>query len=392
MKTKAAIFARLPGTTERRIELDENVQLGELEPDEVLVRVVGTGICQTDIKILHGQFRESGGPQGLPDRLIAGHEMVGTVAQFGDEATCQRTRERLGLEPLAQDTPVVLDPNIFCAYRPDAEPCLFCRENDSSRCRQLTALGVNRDGGFARYCRVPASQLLRVPDPPGAGFNLRWAAFTEPFACVLWGIDRAGIVEGDTVVVLGGGPIGMLMLQAAHIAGAWRLILSEPSPQRRALAGQALADLQVEIVEPDDSRLQPDKPGSLVGPHGADIVIECAGAATTLQQALQIARPGGTIEYFAVSPQGRMTEIEPYLVFEKQLRIVGSCIYPDTPVGRSRPHKAMMRRALDLLVSGRIRVAELLTDIHPLEGIAGGIEQIVRGEGLKHQVDPWMEA
>ncbi len=392
MNTKAAIFARLPGTAERRIEIEDDAQLGELRPDEVLVQVVGTGICQTDIKILHGQFRESEGPQRLPDRLIAGHEMVGTVVEFGDEAACRRVRERFGLEPLAQGDPVVLDPNIFCAYRPEAEPCLFCRENDSSRCRQLTALGVNRDGGFARYCRVPAAQLLRVPESQVEGFDLRWAAFTEPLACVLWGIDRAGVVEGDTVVVLGGGPIGILMLQAAHIAGAWRLILSEPSPRRRALAGQVLADLHVEIVEPDDSRLQPDKPGSLVSLYGADIVIECAGAATTLQQALQIARPGGTIEYFAVSPQGRMVEIEPYLVFEKQLHIVGSCIYPDTPPGRCGPHKAMMRRALNLLVSGRIRVAELLTDIHPLEDMPEAIQQICRGEGLKHQVDPWMEA
>jgi threonine dehydrogenase-like Zn-dependent dehydrogenase len=384
MRTKAALFTRLPGSQERRVEVADDADLGDLLPDEVLVRVGGAGICQTDIKILHGQFRESDDPaERLPERLIAGHEMAGVVEALGDEAACRAARSRFGFEPLVVGDAVVLDPNIFCAYQLGVEQCEFCRENDSSRCTRFTALGVNRNGGFARFCRVPAAQLLRVPDERPSDFDLRLAAFAEPLTCVLWGIERAGIVEGDTVVIQGGGPIGLLMAQAARLAGAWRTVVTEPSAERRAIAADVLCGPDLAVIPPDEAQ-------AAVGPCGADVVIECAGAADTLQQALELARPGGTVEYFAVSPQGRRVEVEPYLVFVKQLTVVGSCIYPDTPPGRPGPHRALMTRALRMLLSGQVRVAPLLTHIHPLEDVALAIEQIERGEGLKHQVDPWL--
>ncbi|HEY66331.1 MAG TPA: zinc-binding dehydrogenase, partial [Caldilineae bacterium] len=201
-------------------------------------------------------------------------------------------------------------------------------------CTGLQAVGVTRDGGFAEFCVVPEAQALPVPD----GVSLPEAAMAEPVACCLHGIDVADMRAGQTVAVLGGGSIGLILAQLARAQGAAEVVVSEPAAPRREIA----AELGLEAVAPEElaDRL----------PGGADVVIEAVGSTVTAAQALEIARRGATVLFFGVAPMGQKIEMEPFQVYQKELTIKGSALNPFT-----------QRRALALLKGGQVRVAPLIT-------------------------------
>jgi threonine dehydrogenase-like Zn-dependent dehydrogenase len=187
------------------VERPEVVRIEEREvpqpgAEEVLIRVRACGVCGTDVHILHAGFRAD-----YP--VIPGHEFAGEVVSVGDRVTHVRPGE-----------PVVIDPNITCGV------CPYCRRGLVHLCENLIALGVNLPGGFEEFCVAPAKQVYRLPD----GLSWEEAAFVEPLACCVHGIDRAGISAGDSVVVIGAGPIGLLMVQLARLEGAREVIVSEP--------------------------------------------------------------------------------------------------------------------------------------------------------------------
>lgn len=302
---------------------------------ELLIRVRAAGICGTDRHIYHGESTVS-------PPVILGHEFAGEVAAVGE-----------GVDPGWIGRRVAVDPNIYCGR------CDDCRDGRLQLCSNLTAIGVTRDGAFAEMCAVPVSQALPVPE----GLSWEEAAMTEPVACCLHGIDLLGLRAGQTVAVLGGGAIGLILAQLARAQGASDLVVSEPAAPRRQIA----AELGVETVTPDrlSQRL----------PHGADVVIEAVGATATATQALAIARRGGTILLFGVTPMGKQIAIEPFQIFRKELTIKGSHINPFT-----------MRRALTVMGSGQVRVAPLITHRISLEELAQTLATPAPPEMLKAMV------
>jgi L-iditol 2-dehydrogenase len=285
-------------------------------PGHVLVRVGACGICGTDRHIFHGEFATS-------PPVTIGHEFSGTV-----EAVAA------GVDDLAPGDRVAIDPNIPCGI------CRPCRRGRIHLCENLRALGVDLDGGFAEYALVPRAQCFALPE----GVPLEAGAMVEPLACCLRGIDRAGIVPGDTVAVIGGGAIGQMLAQLARLSGAARLVLSDPVPARRDLARASGVDVVLDPAREDPLAAG----GPLEG--GADVVIEAVGSARTTAQAVDWATPGGTIVWFGVTPPGVTIPVEPNLIFRKELSIVGARINPFT-------HS----RALALLGSGQVRVEHLIT-------------------------------
>ena len=282
----------------------------------VLVRIGACGICGTDRHIYHGEFATA-------PPVIIGHEFAGTVEVAG-----------AGVDGLAPGDRVAIDPNMPCGV------CRPCRRGQIHLCENLRALGVDIDGGFAQYCLVPRAQCYPLP----GGVSLEAGAMTEPLACCLRGIDRAGIRPGDTVAIIGGGAIGQLLAQLSRLSGAARLVLSDPVAARRELALISGAEAVV-----DPTRVDPLAGG---GPleGGADVVIEAVGSARTTAQAIDWAAPGGTILWFGVTPPGATIPVEPNLLFRKELSIVGARINPFTH-----------GRALALLGSGQVRVDHLIT-------------------------------
>ena len=154
-----------------------------IDAADVIVRVRACGICGTDIKMLHGEY------EGTRPPVILGHEFSGEVAEVGP-----------AVENVSVGDRVVVDPNLTCGT------CYYCRRSQENLCTQMVTTGMNRNGGMAEYCRVPSSTVHVVP----SGLDFEVAAFCEPLACVLNGVNRAQVAPGDTVGVVGLGPIGLL--------------------------------------------------------------------------------------------------------------------------------------------------------------------------------------
>ncbi|MBX5039970.1 zinc-dependent alcohol dehydrogenase family protein [Rhizobium lentis] len=308
-----------------RLEATGKLQLSEVEkpapgPGELLVRIEACGICGTDRHIFHGEF-----PSKPPVTL--GHEFAGIVETVGPGVTNFRPGMR-----------VTGDPNISCGG------CEECRRGRVNLCRKLQAIGIHRDGGFADYVCMPQSQAFALP----SDLDPLHGAFCEPLACCIHGVDLGGLQTGSSVIVLGGGVIGLLTLQLARFAGATRVLLVTRSSEKRRLAESLGATATADPGGGDIiARITADN-GLL--PGGADVVFECAGVAETMQQAPRLARRGGTAVILGVMAQGAKIEIEPFDLLFREIRLITSFVNPFTH-----------GRAADLIASGEIRVEPLIS-------------------------------
>lgn len=289
-------------------------------PDDLLVRVEACGVCGTDRHLFHGEF-----PSRPPVTL--GHEFSGIIEATGSHVSGFAVGDR-----------ITGDPNIACGR------CSHCVNGRVNLCRNLQAIGIHRDGGFADYVLVPQKQAFLLP----ANLDPMHGAFCEPLACCLHGIDLTGIQAGSSVVVLGGGVIGLLAVQLARLAGATTVILSTRQASRRTLAEELGATASVDPSAADIIETITG-PNGLV-PGGVDVVLECAGVGETVIQATKLARPGGTAVILGVMPQGETISIEPFDLLFREVKLVTSFLNPFTH-----------RRAADLIASGKIEVERLIS-------------------------------
>lgn len=318
--------------------------LPPLQAGEALVRVAACGICGTDLHILEGTSRSK-------PPVVLGHEYAGIVMDMaGDCAT------------LAPGSHVAVDPNIACGA------CFYCRRGLVHLCSHLTALGVDRDGGLSEFSIVPFSQLYSLPEH----LPLSAAALIEPLSCAIHGVDRAGIRVGDTVVILGGGTIGLMMLQLVRRAGAARVIVVEPIEQKRTVARTLGADT---VLNPHDT----DIPSAIfdLTSVGADVVLECAGRTATAELSLRLARRGGTVEFFGVCPRGESFPASPHDVYVRELTIVGSYVNPHT-----------FARAVDVLASGIINLDILSPSMFTLDRVHDALRAFREGKTIKTIIRP----
>jgi threonine dehydrogenase-like Zn-dependent dehydrogenase len=191
---------------------------------------------------------------------------------------------------------------------------------------------------------VPQKQAFLLPPDLDPMFG----AFCEPLACCLHGIDLSEIKAGSSVVVLGGGVIGLLTVQLARLAGASAVILSTRQASRRELAEQLGATASVDPSASDIIEAITGAAGLV--PGGVDVVLECAGVGETVQQAMKLVRPGGTVVILGVMAQGEKIEIEPFDLLFREVKLVTSFLNPFTH-----------RRAADLIASGTIEVERLIS-------------------------------
>jgi len=296
-------------------------------PGDLLVRVAACGICGSDRHMFRGEY-----PTALPVTL--GHEFCGTVEAVG-----------AGVTRLAPGTLITGDPNIACGH------CVHCRAGRPNLCDSLTAIGVFRDGGFADYVIVPQGQAIELP----AALSPLHGAFSEPLACCLHGLDVARIRPGDTVAVLGGGVIGLIMVQLARLAGATRVVLSTRQRPRRALAEELGATHTVDAAQDVVAAIA--GPGGLV-PGGVDVVLECAGVAQTFRQGLALARRGGAVVVFGVMPRGEEVAVSPYDLLVNELRLESAWLNPHTH-GRAAAMIGSGVLELDRLITRTIPLAEV---------------------------------
>lgn len=330
-----------------RFEMREMPQQ-PLAAGQVRIRVMAAGVCGTDVHIYHG---EAGSAQVTPP-VVLGHEYAGIVEEIGS-----------GVHTLAVGDHVTVDPNIYCGG------CAPCRDGKKQFCEHLEALGVTRDGGFAQYSTAPESQCFKLA--PALPFTS--GAMTEPLACCLHGIDAANIRPGAVVCVIGGGAIGLLMVQLARLCGAACVVLSEPVERRRAVGLSLGADCAVDPQQED--------PGACVrrisGKSGADVVIECVGRPAATRSALAAAGFGATVLLFSVPAPDASVPLPLFDVYKKELNIRGSFINPDTH-----------QRAAALLCSGRVEVQPLITHTFGLAKVEQAVQMQMSSESIKVMVLP----
>lgn len=319
---KAAVYH---GPGDLRVE---EVPVRELKDNEVKIQVKYCGICGTDIHIFHGD----GGACDVTPPLIPGHEFSGVVAEVGAGVTSVKVGDR-----------VTGDPNDMCGE------CYFCKNGMQNFCQNNIGVGTTVDGGFAEYVIMREKQVYKFSDQ----LSFIEAAMTEPISCCLRGIDLCHIKAGSTVLVIGGGPIGMIMLQLAKYAGAAKLILSEPVAEKRE---QALKLGATKTIDPTSEDVQAVLSGYC---ENVDVVIECVGNIHTQEDAVKFAGKGATIMYFGLAAPEESFPIKPDDIFKKELRITSSYINPYT-----------FERAVQVLESGTIELESLITNVVPLDQIA----------------------
>lgn len=314
---------------------------------DVLIQVKACGICGTDVHIYDGDE----GAAKTPPSTILGHEFSGVVAKTGSAVTAFRVGDR-----------VCIDPNRYCGA------CDFCRSGAVHFCENMIGYGTTVDGGFAEYCVVNESQVYRL----GANTSFAQGAMAEPVACCLHGIDLCGIQPGSQAVVIGGGMIGLLMVQLAKLAGASRVALLEPVEKKRALGSALGADV---CIDPLQGNVQEKlKEG---GMGWIRTVIECAGLPATMEQAIELAGNKGTVMLFGLTKPDAQIAVKPFALFQKELTLKASYINPNT-----------QKRALELIDSGRLDVEGMVCKtigLHELAEVLGS--QKLRAEG-KYMVDP----
>jgi L-iditol 2-dehydrogenase len=312
----------------------EKVPIPKPEAGEVLVRVLRASICGTDLRIFHGQHRKF--PPGVV--RIPGHEAVGCIACLGE-----------GVKGFEEGQPVFLAPNWGCGR------CRQCLSGKNSLCANYEAIGVTRDGAFAEYVLLPAAavaqgNLMAVTLPPDPAA----LALIEPFACVLHGQDALAIQPGETVLVFGAGPIGLMHVKLARLRGVGKVMVSEPLSSRRDLAARLGAD---QVIDPAEQDLNAVVTEATEG-QGADVIIVAAPVHALMEQAVQLAAIGGRINFFAGLPKDRPAiQIDANLVHYKEIHLTGTtaCSTEDC------------RRSAALIESGRVDLAPLVSQRFPLD-------------------------
>lgn len=337
-KMKAAVF-----------EGDGKLVLKEVETpkvkrwEDVLLEVEAASVCGTDCQILNV-------PPGHPATpgSILGHEYLGKVLEVGTRVTHVKPGDR-----------VVVDPNITCGT------CAYCAAGQPNMCMNMTTLGIFMHGGFAKYNVAPASALYKIaPD-----LHTDKAIFAEPLSCVMNGARKIAASPGESVVILGAGPIGLYYTLLMKLAGAGKVIVAEISPFRAAKAKECGADIVINPKETDVRQAALDITGA-----GADIAIDAVGALVT--DAIGCVRRGGRVLLFGMNSNARC-DFKQFDITRNEISLIGTYIsnHSFPPV-------------IKLLESGRMDLAPLITHRLTLDNILDGVEAMRKGDAIEVIVTP----
>ncbi|MFF2371346.1 zinc-binding dehydrogenase [Agromyces sp. NPDC058110] len=312
-------------------------------PGQVRIRVAYVGLCGTDLHILHGSMDAR-----VQMPLVFGHEMSGTVDALGEGVDGWAVGQAVTVMPLAWDG-----------------TCPACLAGNEHICQNLDFIGIDSPGALQAFWNVPADVLVGLPD----GIALDAAALVEPVAVAVHDVRRAEITGGEQAVVIGGGPIGVLIATVARAFGAEVAVIELDANRRAQIEGLGFTTInpretdQVAWVE------------QWTGGAGADVVFEVSGAAQAVLGATSLAKVRGTLVVVAIHPTPR--EIDLQRVFWRELRILGARVYQRTD----------FERAVELVADGTIPADVLITGIVPLAETRAAFDDLEAGRAMKVLVD-----
>jgi L-iditol 2-dehydrogenase len=327
----------------------------EIGPGEALLKVLSTGICGTDLRIWHGSHRKY-----TPGTIrIPGHEVVGDIVNLGTEVSGIETGQR-----------VFIAPNMGCGH------CRQCISGNNNLCANYSAPGITIDGSFAEYMHIPSAAILQGNlIPISKEIDPAAAALIEPFACVLRGQEALDIQPGESVLVVGAGPIGMMHVMLAQLRGSGVVIVSELITERAAQAREFGADLVVNPNEQDLAAVIDE----LTNGMGVDVVIVAAPAPRAQEMAVELAAIGGRINLFGGLPKDHPTiQLNSNLVHYKELVITGT-----TACSTQDCHRAAV-----IVNSGQIDLSRLIGVRFPLGEAIQALSVAESGKALKVVLEP----
>jgi L-iditol 2-dehydrogenase len=324
---------------------------------EVRLIVEAAGICGTDVRIYKGEHRAYANQAGR----IPGHEVVGRVV----EADPSDLREGMSIGDR-----VFLAPNIGCGS------CARCASGNENLCSWTQAIGITLDGGFAESVIVPAAAVAQGNlIPVSESIIAESAVLIEPLACVLRGQEKVRTRPGETVLVAGAGPVGLLHVALAKATGAGVVICSEPSASRRAAAQRAGANF---VIDPMAVGLE-EAVADLTAGEGVDVVITAAPIHALQASALEMAGPGGRVLLFGGLPKSRPTvKINTNAIHYKELTVVGTTASTTDDC----------RRASQLVNLGVIDLEGMTSDVLQLGRFSTAIEKAQDASALKVVLTP----
>lgn len=318
----------------------------QVGPENVLIEVRASGVCGTDVHMYHG----SEGSTALRLPLIMGHEFSGVALVVGE-----------GVAELRAGDKVTVNPNIMCGR------CRFCRSGRAAFCENHVAVGVSRPGGFAQRVSVPRQAVHRFEQ---ADFDE--AAMIEPLSCCLNVFEEMPYKVGDAYLIVGGGPIGMMMLQLARMAGGRFVAVAELVPEKR----QKCLDLGADAAF--DSRT--DKAADVAAAFGVkqfDAIVDCVGLTATQEYSLACAGRGTRVMFFGLGGSQDILKVQPYRLFYNQIPIYSSYINPYT-----------FERAVEIVESGKVNMKSIVSACIGLDDLEAVLRDPARRSEGKVLVRP----
>lgn len=312
-------------------------------PGQVQIRVAYTGICGTDLHVYRGHMDSR-----VTFPAVIGHEMSGVVETVGNGVSDWKPGDHVTVMPLD-----------WCGS------CPACLAGHRHVCQNLNFIGIDSSGSLQQLWTVPQEVLLRLPQD----LRLDHAALVEPTAVAVHDVRRSGLAPGEKAVVIGGGPIGVLIAVTARHFGADVVVLELDGTRRAAVEGLGFTTLDPRSA---DTR---DRVTAWSGGAGADVVFEVSGAAPAVLSATGLARVRGRVVVVAIHPEP--TPVDLHAMFWRELTLVGARVY-------ERPD---FETAIALVADGEIPAQMLITRIEPLENLPSAFEALATGQAMKILID-----
>ncbi len=343
------LAAYLYGPKDLRLK---EVPIPEINDNEILLKVKSTAICGTDIRMINNGYK------GITEETprILGHEISGIIEKVGKNINKYETGMRIAVAP-----------NMGCGV------CDWCVSGNTHMCPDYRALGINLDGGFAEYVKIP-EEACRQGNIVILGEHVTFdeAALNEPLSCVYNGFEKCDVKPGDNVLIIGTGPIGIMHAKLAKMAGAAKVMLNDISKERLEVCSKV--DSSFIILESDNLK---EKVMKLTNGKGLDVCVTACPAPQAQADSLELMNIGGRVNFFGGLPAGKeIVGINTNLVHYKQLILTGS----------ARASLSQFRKTLDFISSGILNVKDLISERFTLDKISEGVNRATRAEGLKNIV------
>lgn len=330
-----------------------DIEKPKIGPDEILLEMKATAICGTDMRILTGKKT-----RGVRYPSVIGHEICGVIAEVGADVKGYQVGEKLAVA------------NVIPCHH--CSSCLRGREN---ACLDRKAIGYEFNGGFEEFVRIPAiciesRNIVKLPDH----VSFAAGALIEPLACCIRGMKNAGTGFNDDVLVVGAGPIGLFHLQLSKIAGARKVIVSEPNESRRKVAKELGADRVVDPTKEDLAAIVKEETDG----QGMDVIIMAIGVPALVNPTLKLCKRGGTVNLFAGFAGTGECTIEVNTIHYNEIRVNGSTAYKLEDY----------LQAAEMVKSGKINADKIVTHKFKIEDFQKAYEVCVNGTGLKVVIEP----